>query len=78
MRHDPTVYFSITSTPSGAAVIIDGAEVGNTPLITNASCREPITVEVTADGYLSYRTEVACERGVTVDLSPSLTRAPRR
>jgi len=51
IAHPKTSKVSINSTPEGANVYFDGNKVGKTPLLTEASNRDPFTVSIKKDGY---------------------------
>lgn len=55
----PLGLLSVISNPSGAAVIIDGGFVGETPLIMRHRFDKPAyTIEVALDGYLPWKRDV--------------------
>jgi hypothetical protein len=54
---------SIASTPSGADVIIDGADVGETPITQKLSRKDQHTIELRLDGYESE--SIIVNRGVS-------------
>lgn len=54
---------SVASTPTGAHVVVDGAQVGETPYVARLSRKERHTVRVELDGYHPY--EVAIRRSTS-------------
>ncbi len=51
IAHPKTSEVSINSNPQGADVYFDGNKVGKTPLLTEASNRDPFTVSIKKEGY---------------------------
>jgi len=50
----PQQEVGIASNPSGAKVIIDGQEVGNTPLTTSLARKNNHNVKIELDGFMPY------------------------
>jgi hypothetical protein len=70
------MYLHVNATPRGATVLIDGAEVGQSPLATQVDCvaGTPVRVEISARGYAPYSASVPCAAGGDADVSPALQR----
>lgn len=54
---------SVTSTPSGASVTVDGVENGTTPVVLSLKRKDNHVVRIAAPGYQPY--EVALSRSVS-------------
>ncbi|WP_292417021.1 carboxypeptidase regulatory-like domain-containing protein [Methanoregula sp.] len=67
---------SLSSNPAGAAVYVDSAAMGVTP-ITLANIAPGIhTVEIRSPGYLTFSLQVTVNAGETTSLSPALVKSP--
>ncbi len=55
----------VVSEPSGARVLLDGAERGTTPLFANVACEDgqEVAIEVVQEGYPRWRRTVSCRVG---------------
>lgn len=55
----------LVSEPSGAQVLIDGAERGSAPLFANVACEngQEVAIEVVQPGYPPWRRTVSCRVG---------------
>jgi hypothetical protein len=58
---------SVDTTPSGAAVRLDGAARGETPFSTDFACQagQPVVLELVKPGYRPVRFELDCVGGST-------------
>jgi serine/threonine-protein kinase len=67
----------VRTTPAGARVLVDGRDVGKTPLTIPNLARGAHTVRVMRDGYTSVDRRVSITTGEpTATLSLNLTRTP--
>ncbi|NPA47179.1 MAG: PEGA domain-containing protein, partial [Thermococci archaeon] len=69
-------YLTVTSTPSGASVYIDGKYAGTTPLENYRLPTGDHTVKVGKDGYKTYTTTVDVSPGATSTVSATLHPLP--
>jgi PEGA domain len=73
---------SVDSTPAGARVLVDGGEMGDTPLVASIDCEAGREVEVRVEkaGYRAQRRAVRCRADALVRVEVRLERgaAPRR
>ncbi len=73
-------YISVTSSPSGASVSVDGAYKGQTSdtqaLVVGDLTAGSHTVALTLSGYQDYSTSVSVQSGVTTPLSVAMTPLP--
>jgi serine/threonine protein kinase len=67
---------TITSSPSGASVYLDGFYVGTTPITTPNVTSGAHALRVTLAGYDNYTTSVVIEAGETKSATATLTRTP--
>jgi serine/threonine-protein kinase len=68
---------TVRTTPAGARVLVDGKDVGKTPLTVPNLARGAHTVRVMRDGYTSLDRRVSITAGEpTATLSLNLTRTP--
>jgi hypothetical protein len=67
---------SVESTPPGARVLVDGSDVGETPIVTSVDCAPGREVEVRVErrGFRAERRAVRCRADALLELSVSLTR----
>jgi PEGA domain len=67
---------SIESTPTGAAVRVDGRDVGETPIVTTVHCAPGREVEVRVEmkGHRPVRRAVRCRADALLELSIALAR----
>ncbi|MEL7061221.1 MAG: PEGA domain-containing protein [Acidobacteriota bacterium] len=70
----PGFMLRMTSTPSGAVVGVDGQRVGTTPYLGNVVCRqgERVTIEASAPEHRTWRREIECREGASLDAAPRL------
>lgn len=68
------LFLSIQSEPAGARAIVDGAEVGRTPILTNVACVDgaAVTIEVVGERRMRWRGEATCSAGATVPIQARL------
>lgn len=72
-------YFSITSTPSGATVRIDGHYVGTTPISNHrVSGGTTHRIQVEYSGYESWSERITAYAGETTPVHAALTRRPEQ
>lgn len=67
---------SITSSPSGAYVYMDGVYKGRTPLTLNSVSVQSHNVELDLNGYYDWATTVSVKSGVTSYVSAQMTALP--
>ncbi len=67
---------SVESTPPGARVLVDGSEVGETPIVTTVDCAPGQEVEVRVErrGFRLERRSVRCRADALLELSFALAR----
>ncbi len=72
---------SVDSTPAGARVLVDGGEMGDTPLVASIDCEAGREVEVRVEkaGYRAQRRAVRCRADTLVRVGVRLEKgaAPR-
>ena len=73
VRVAPASALSITSSPSGAAVSIDGTAVGTTPYASNALAPGRHAVVLSLSGYMDYSTTVTTVSGTPLNVAYTLT-----
>ena len=64
----PGFLLRVTSTPPGARLWMDGLELGTTPVITNAVCREgqAVHLRLVKPGLPAWDKKIACQQGKTL------------
>ena len=74
VRWFPGFGVSVESNPPGATVLVNGRDMGETPLTASVECApgEPVQVEVRMDGHPSRRRSTHCRRDQLVELSVEL------
>jgi hypothetical protein len=62
---------SVDSTPPGARVLVNGRELGETPLVASVACKpgDPIEVRVVAPGRREARRKTSCRADRLVELA---------
>ncbi len=70
-------YFSITSSPSGATVRVDGHYVGSTPVTTQVTAGTTHRVQVEYPGYDAFSAVYTAYSGQTTSIPVSLTQTPQ-
>jgi hypothetical protein len=67
---------SVESSPSGARLLVDGRDVGETPIVTTVDCAPGQEVEVRVErrGHRAERRAVRCRADALLELSVTLTR----
>lgn len=67
---------SVESTPEGARVVVDGRDLGETPLVTTVACRpgEAVAVLVERKGWRPHRQSVRCRADTLLTLPVELKR----
>lgn len=63
IMHGTTQEISVGSTPTGAKVLIDGKEVGKTPVVSELKRKDRHAVRIELDGYEPY--ELTMTRGTS-------------
>lgn len=66
----PSIAVSVNSIPKGADIMIDGAFLGNTPMIINLPVEE-VTVTLQMQGYHDWQKTLTASPGMTIQ--PALT-----
>lgn len=61
---------SVESTPAGASVLVNGQELGETPLTTSVQCKpgETVRVEVRKDGHRPQKRTTRCREDQLVEM----------
>ena len=74
VRWFPGFGVSVESTPRGARVLVNGRDLGQTPLIASVRCTpgETVQVEVRKDGRRPRRRSTLCREDQLVELSVEL------
>jgi hypothetical protein len=67
---------SLSSNPAGAAVYVDSAAMGVTPITLANIAPGTHTVEIRSPGYLTFSLQVTVNAGETTSLSPALVKSP--
>ena len=62
----PKALLKVVSKPAGAAVAIDGKEIGRTPIVTKVNAFKPITLTMKSAGMSTERRLVYPKRGTNV------------
>jgi hypothetical protein len=67
---------SVDSEPEGARVLVDGVEVGETPIVASVGCSPGVSVEVRVEKrpYRARRLVTSCRADTLVRLSATLAR----
>jgi len=67
---------SVESSPSGARLLVDGRDVGETPIVTTVDCAPGQEVEVRVErrGHRAERRVVRCRADALLELSVTLAR----
>jgi hypothetical protein len=65
---------SVESTPAGARVLVNGQDMGQTPLVTTVDCKpgDPVKVEVKRKGLRPQARSTRCREDRLVELSVEL------
>ncbi len=69
----PRGRLTIESTPLGALVLIDGKELGRTPLVLDPIPSGNRRIQLKADDYETYETSIALADGVALKIHPALS-----
>ncbi len=75
-RPTPGFMAEITSEPSSAEILIDGVPRGATPFVGNVKCQtdEPVRLEVRAAGWDSWKRDIKCREGGSLEVRARLER----
>jgi len=74
VRWFPGFGVSVESNPGGASVLVNGRDLGRTPLTASVKCTpgEAVEVEVRRDGHRPHRQTTRCREDQLVELSVEL------
>ena len=63
---EPTITLTVDSNPPGAAVILDGAELGRTPLVLEVPARPQGSLQIKKEGFLVWSEVVSLDASAMV------------